>query len=110
MCVCVCVCDVCVYMCVYVCVHVCVVCVSVCVCVFLASRNLESLGSSSECYSSLQLCEFFVGNNADIFLQLSSQGADAAPPLTQVKPTPEETCSVGKLFAAFHFHCVLAVC
>lgn len=104
-----------------VCVHVCVctcgvgvlhVCLCVCMCVFLASRNLESLGSSSECYSSLQLCEFFVGNNADIFLQLSSQGADAAPPLTQVKPTPEETCSVGKLFAAFqfHFHCVLAVC
>ena len=66
---------------------------------FLASRNLESLGSSSECYSSLQLCEFFVGNNADIFLQLCNQAADAAPPLAPAKsnePTPEEACSTGK--------------
>jgi len=63
-----------------------------------AGRNLESLGGTSECYSSLQLCEFFVYTNADIFLQLSGQG-DATPPLSAAKssqPTEEKKCSVGK--------------
>ncbi|KAL8622803.1 hypothetical protein ACOMHN_026924 [Nucella lapillus] len=61
-----------------------------------ASRNLESLGNSSECFSSVQLCEFFVGSSADIFMQVSVQGADT-PPLTQIKsiePTAEENISI----------------
>ncbi|XP_076443272.1 serine/threonine-protein kinase ATR-like isoform X2 [Babylonia areolata] len=61
-----------------------------------AARNLESLGSSSECFSSVQLCEFFVGSSADIFMQVLVQGADT-PPLTQFKskePTSEENISI----------------
>ncbi|XP_025077039.1 serine/threonine-protein kinase ATR-like isoform X1 [Pomacea canaliculata] len=51
-----------------------------------AAKSLHSLGHASECFSSLQLCEFFVGHNSEVFLHLASQpGNDETPNLSDLR-------------------------